>query len=144
MSKTPPSRAASVSPKAQLSAVVPDAVPTGATDMSSLLSTYAFPLGALALCGAGALYLTKRMGDLENSVGAIKRDAVRNLSEHDVRMIVQQMQKDGLIRVQQWETQPAVVAPQPPPPVREEVRAVVEPKHEEAEATPWVPKSKRQ
>lgn len=164
MSRSP--KSLSVSPKLPVT-VTPAAVPDVVD--SSALSAYAFPLGALALCGAGALYLVKRIGDLESSVGAMKRETVRNLSETDVRMIVQQMQKDGLIRVQQWEAPP----PSPPqlPPAQQprahddrqaEAQRFEQAKRDEyarhlqqqqqqqdapaqeSNATPWVPRSKRQ
>ena len=48
-------------------------------------------------------YMAKRMGDLEQTVGAIKRNEVRHLTETDVRLIVQQMNRDGLINIQQWD-----------------------------------------
>lgn len=66
-------------------------------DLSGALKTFGIPLGALAVCGLGAMYLTKRMTDLETHVSAIQRNEVRHLTETDVRMIVQQMSKDGLM-----------------------------------------------
>ncbi len=68
-------------------------------DISGALKGYGIPLGALAICGLGALYLGKRMSDLETHVGALKRSEVRHLSETDVRLIVQTMAKDGHINV---------------------------------------------
>lgn len=68
-------------------------------DVSGALKGYGIPLGALAICGLGALYLGKRMNDLETHVGALKRNEVRHLSETDVRLIVQTMAKDGHINV---------------------------------------------
>lgn len=119
--------------------------------VSSMLSSYMLPLGGLALMGAGALYLVKRIGDVENTVGAMKRETVRNLTETDVRLIVQQMHRDGLIRVQQWEA---------PPPQQQQVQyryaepvKPVAPRPEQPtetteqppqNATPWVPRSRKQ
>lgn len=72
----------------------------------TLLKQYGIPLGAVALCGAGAFYLAKRMNDLESRVSAMKRSEVRHLSETDVRMIVAQMQRE---RQAQPVSQPAAV-----------------------------------
>lgn len=67
-------------------------------DMNSMLK-YGIPLGAVGIVAAGAFYFSKKMGDLETQVQAIKRNEVRHLSETDVRMIVQQMSNDGQIQV---------------------------------------------
>jgi hypothetical protein len=67
------------------------------------LKSYGAPLVTAALCGVGAIYFAKRMSDLETKVDAGRRKDVRNLNETDVRLIVQQMAKDGLINVPQWE-----------------------------------------
>lgn len=113
------------SPKPPLSAISSSAAAaaTGVEDWDtmSLLKTYGIPLGAVALCGAGAVYLAKRMNDLETRVSAMKRDNVRHLSETDVRLIVQQMQRDGLIQVN------ASVPQIAPPPVPMQPKQVVPP-----------------
>jgi hypothetical protein len=71
-------------------------------DWSTTLTKYGLPFATLAICAAGSVYFSKRMSDLEQNVGAIRRNEVRHLSETDVRLIVQQMAKDGLIHVPQW------------------------------------------
>lgn len=71
----------------------------GDWDVGSALKTYGLPLGTLALVGMGAVYFSKRLGDIENSVSVVRREQVRHLSETDVRMIVQQMARDGLIQL---------------------------------------------
>lgn len=68
------------------------------------LKSYGVPLAAVALCGAGAVYLSKRMSDLETKVAAGRRNDVRHLSENDVRLIIQQMAKDGLINIPQTQS----------------------------------------
>lgn len=131
MSRTPPSvvrrsvsrNSPSVTPSPRRSATPGAVVPSsdnswdGAVDM---LKSFGVPLASLALCGIGAVYLTKRMSDLETKVDVERRKDVRRLSETDVRLIVQQMAKDGLINVPQWQQQkqlpaPPQSAPQAPP-----------------------------
>lgn len=109
--------------------VTPAATPLaegGDWDAATLLRNYAVPLGAVAMVGAGAMYFAKRMNDLESRVGEMRRNEVRHLSETDVRMIVQQMSRDGLIQLRESSTHPpaapvaaARAAPpqyMPPPP----------------------------
>jgi hypothetical protein len=61
----------------------------------SVLKNYGVPLATLALCGVGAVYLAKRMSDLESKVDAGHRRELRHLNDVDVRMIVQQMMREG-------------------------------------------------
>jgi hypothetical protein len=61
----------------------------------SVLKNYGVPLATLALCGVGAVYLAKRMSDLESKVDAGHRRELRHLNDVDVRMIVQQMIREG-------------------------------------------------
>lgn len=82
--------------------MVEDSIGGGITDA---LKSYGVPLATVALCGVGAVYFAKRMSDLETKVDAGRRNDVRHLNETDVRLIVQQMAKDGLINVPQWSPQ---------------------------------------
>lgn len=94
--------AAVVSP--QVGAVtLPDA--NNSWDISEGLKSYGVPLATAALCGVGAIYFAKRMSDLETKVDAGRRNNVRHLNETDVRLIVQQMAKDGLVNIPQWNEQ---------------------------------------
>ena len=68
-------------------------------DYSSIAVTYGVPVGLLTIFGLGAVYLSKRLGDLETNVDAMKRNQVRHLTENDTRLIVLQMAKDGLIHL---------------------------------------------
>lgn len=66
-------------------------------ELTQTLKQYIAPLAVLGLCGAGAVYFAKRIGDLEHKVHAEKRQDVRRLTDQDVHLIVQQMSKEGRI-----------------------------------------------
>ncbi len=86
-------------------------------DWATTLTKYGLPFATVAIVAAGSVYFSKRMSDLEQNVGAMRRNEVRHLSETDVRMIVQQMAKDGLIHVPQWSREaPALSAHNTPLP----------------------------
>lgn len=71
------------------------------TQIMDTVKTYAFPLCILGLCGAGAVYFAKRVSDLEHKVHAERRADVRNLTDNDVQLIVQQMGRNGQIETPQ-------------------------------------------
>lgn len=66
------------------------AVDQGVTldDPVQTLKQYIGPIAVLGLCGAGAVYFAKRIGDLEHKVHAERRLDVRHLTDSDVQLIV--------------------------------------------------------
>jgi len=135
---TPPSRARSVVPSG----------PAGEWDGAlNALKSYGAPLATLALCGVGAVYFAKRMTDLETKVDVGRRKEVRTLNETDVRMIVQQMAKDGLINIPQWQQHPPHEQPRAPMPQHGQ-RPTPQPPTRQVPSsapasTPYVPSSAR-
>jgi flagellar biosynthesis GTPase FlhF len=77
----------------------------GGWDVMDGLKSFGMPLVTAALCGVGAIYFAKRMSDLETKVDVDRRKNVRHLNDADVRLIVQQMARDGLVNIPQWNGQ---------------------------------------
>lgn len=79
--------------------IVPESSGEGVGSFVNVLKSYGPALLTAVACGAGLVYMAKRMSDLEQKVGSQRRNQVRYLSETDVRLIVQQMAKDGFINI---------------------------------------------